>query len=127
MITRAIEYYIKGLPFDVRQKIWELIDNINSERVKKLLEKPNGYPTFHGIGYSEDSIAKILQQSSERFRAVNEYLKENQRPPLFTDSKDTWRSSLQYIDLLKKKSPEELFEEFGCSWEEYIPKEYDDT
>jgi hypothetical protein len=125
MITRTIDYYIKGLPFDVRQRIWELLDDINPERVRKLLEKTDGYPAFHSIGYSEESIAKIIQQSSERFRALNEYLEENNRYPFFSDPTDTYNSSLEYNDLIKKKSTEKLFEEFGCLWEEYVPKEYD--
>ena len=29
-----------------------------------------------------------------------------------------------YVNLLKEKTEEELKEEFGCSWEDYVPEIY---
>ena len=124
MINREIDYYIKGLPFDVRQEIWKRLDIINSARVKELLEKNEGYPSLKCVGYSPENILAILKKCSERFQSVNDYMMENGRYPLFTDSNDTYKSSLEYVEILKKKTTEELLEIFGCTWEEYVPRVY---
>ena len=52
MNSRKIDFYIKHLPMDKRLTIFQLMEKINSARVKKLLEKPaaelSGLPK-HGI------------------------------------------------------------------------------
>lgn len=47
---------------------------------------------------------------------------ENERYPLFDNAKDTYKSALQYLDLLKDCNEEELIKKFGCTWEDYVPK-----
>ena len=122
MANREIDYYIKNLPFDVRQEIFRLLDEINSSRVKELLEKPEGYPSFKSMGYSPEKILKTLQQSSNDFKKANNYMMENERYPLFGNPEDTYQSSLEYVEILRKKTEEELLEKFGCAWEEYVPR-----
>lgn len=122
MANREIDYYIKNLPFDVRQEIFRLLDEINSSRVKDLLEKPEGYPSFKSMGYSSEKILRTLQQSSNDFRKANNYMMENERYPLFSAPEDTYQSSLEYVEILKKKTEKELLEKFGCTWEEYVPR-----
>ena len=124
MLDREIDYYIKGLSFDVRQEIWKRLDDINEIRVKQLLEKNEGYPAFRRMAYTDKDILTALNISTTKFQAVNDYMMENERYPLFTNSKDTYNSSLEYVELLRRKKKEELEEKFGCTWEEYIPKVY---
>lgn len=122
MSNREVDYYMKGLPFDVRQEILKRLQDINSVTVKKLLEKNEGYPTFKGIGCSNESILAIIKQYAGKFRNANDIMIENDRMPFFSDPDDTYNSSVEYVELLKKKTEQELEEKFGCTWEEYIPK-----
>ena len=124
MSNRELDYYMKNLPFDVRQEIINRIDKINSAIVKELLEKNEGYPSFKSMGYSKENVLTLLKQSTERFKNVNDIMIENERYPLFSNPKDTYNSSLEYVEILKKKTPEELLEKFGCTWEDYKPLIY---
>lgn len=124
MSIRAIDYYVKNLPLDVRQEIFKKMDDVNPVRVSELLEKDQNYKSFRYKGYSDDDILEALKQSSLDFEAVNNIMTENERYPLFDNVKDTYKSSLQYVDLLKRCKEEELIEKFGCTWEEYIPQIY---
>ena len=45
----------------------------------------------------------------------------NGRKKLFPEPEDTYKSSVMYVHLMKKQSKEELLEEFGCLWEDYMP------
>lgn len=45
-MIRAIQYYIKNLPFDVRQEIFKRLGDINPIIIKQLLEKEQNYKSF---------------------------------------------------------------------------------
>lgn len=122
MNCRPIDFYIKGLPFDVRQEIFKRLDAVGFGKIEKLLEKPIGYPRYHSMGYTDEQITRQEAKSIVRFAAVNAVLAENGRPPLFSDPNDTYRSALEYTALLKEQSTEALIERFGCLWDTYIPE-----
>ena len=43
------------------------------------------------------------------------------RPPFFSDPRDAYQAALEYIELTRVKTAEELLAEFGCTWDEYVP------
>ena len=47
------------------------------------------------------------------------------RYPLFSDSEDTYGSSLEYCDLMQKREEEELIQFFGKTLSEYVPAVYE--
>lgn len=53
---RKIDFYIKGLPMDIRQSVFKKMDAINPISVEHLLEKPNGYAHFKRISYTQSEI-----------------------------------------------------------------------
>ena len=55
---------------------------------------------------------------------MNDFMIENERYPIFSDSKDTYLSSTEYVEVLKKKTPDELRNKFGCEWKDYVPRVY---
>ena len=124
MENRSIDYYIKNLSIDVRQKIFNMLREVNPSTVQKLLEKDNGYPSWKSMGIQDDAIAVMLSKSATRFSAINQVMIENDRPPLFVKPSDTYVSAQKYVDLLKEKTKKELNEEFGCSWDDYKPETY---
>lgn len=124
MTERPIDFYIKGLPLDVRLEIFARLDKINPAKVEKLLEKPTGYITFRKMGLTDEGIARQIAITQERLCYVNAYMTENGRCPLFSDPMDTYQSSIEYTHFMNKRTPEELWQEFGCTWEDYVPKKY---
>lgn len=74
------------------------------------------------MGYTDEDIQVLLNQCTQRFRAVNDYMEQNGRYPLFTDPTDTYRSALEYGDLLKERTAEELIGFFSCTWQDYEPR-----
>lgn len=121
---RAIDYYIKNLPFDVRQEVYKKMKKVNPTIVNYLLERDMNYPSFRKIVLSEEGIEKWLAKSTANFEAVNNVMTENERYPLFEDAADTYKSAAEYVELLKLRTDEELVNMFGCTWEEYTPKIY---
>ena len=124
MADRSIDFYIKGLALDVRQEIFQRLDKVGVGKIEKLLEKNIGYPIYKSMGYTDEQISNQEAKSVIRFEAVNEIMIEHERYPLFSNPTDTFQSANEYVDLLKKKTKEELFIEFGCDWENYLPKRY---
>ena len=125
MANRSIDYYIKNLSTDVRQEIFNLLREVNPSIVQKLLEKEEGYPSWKSMGIKDDEIQMMLAASTAKFYSINKLMVANKRPPLFAKSKDTYGCAQKYVDLLKEKTEEELNQEFGCSWEEYVPAKYE--
>lgn len=60
MAIRMIDYYVKNLPFDARQEIFNALERINVCAVEKMLEKEIGYPRFRSVGYSDEDISNHL-------------------------------------------------------------------
>lgn len=125
MTNRAIDFLIKGLNFNVRQDIFKSLEDIGVKTVEQLLEKEKGYPTYKKLKYTDEQINQQVLKSVPRFQKVNEIMLDNERYPLFSNPEDTYKSANEYVNLLKKKTLEELKEEFGSDWENYIPKKYD--
>lgn len=124
MANRSIDYYVKNLSIDVRQEIFNMLRDVNPSIVKKLLEKNENYPSWKSMGIKDDEILLMLSKSATKFLTINQVMIESERPPLFERPKDTYSSAQKYVDLLKEKTPEELEEEFGCSWDDYVPAKY---
>ena len=124
MANRAIDFYIKRLELDIRQDIFKKLEDIGVKSVEKLLEKNDGYPTFKKMKYTEEQIDRQVSKSIPKFQQVNQVMIDNERYPLFSKPEDTYKSAIEYVNLLKKKTKEELLEEFGCDWENYVPKKY---
>ena len=144
MTIRMIDYYVKGLPFDARQEIFDALERVNVLAVEKMLEKEVGYPGFRSVGYSDEDIASHLKKKSLHFARVNELMIKNGRPPLFTDPANTYESSLRYVEIMRcyrqketdSKSPsltdfgkerewvDALIKKMGCSWNDYVPESY---
>ena len=125
MANRAIDYYIKNLSIEVRQEVFNMLKDVNPSIVQKILEKEEGYPSWKSMGLTDNEIQMMLSASTAKFYSINKLMVANKRPPLFAKSKDTYGCAKKYVDLLKEKTPEELEEEFGCSWEDYVPAKYE--
>ena len=121
MNERAVDFYIKGLPFDDRQEIFKRLETV-APKIEKLLEKPLGYPRYRSVGYTDEQIASQESKGSASFRAVNDFVLSVGRRPFFSNPDDTYVSATEYVELMKKRTKEELAGIFGCSWEEYVPK-----
>lgn len=144
MTIRMIDYFVKGLSFDARQEIFAALERITASAVKKMLEKNEGYPAYKSMFYTDEDIVNHLRKFTERFRRVNELMLQNGRPPLFADPEDTYRSSLRYVELMRRYAEREsdlisvsladfgmkrefadvLTETMGCTWEDYVPETY---
>ena len=124
MANRSIDYYIKNLDIETRQNIFSMLKDVNPSIVKRLLEKEEGYPSWRRIGLKDDGIAELVSRCVTKFSSINQVMIENERPPLFEKGEDSYGSAQTYVNLLKEKTEEELKEEFGCSWEDYVPEIY---
>lgn len=144
MSKRMLDYYQKGLPVQVRQiELPAAFRKINDASAEKMLEKPQGYPSFKRMGMDEEQIERYLEQETMNFKAINAIMIQNNRPPLFLEPNDTYKSSIRYFELIyryhssedKKKSKylnhgkesehvDKLIKIMGCTWEEYVPQEY---
>ena len=124
MANRSIDYYIKNLDIETRQNIFSMLKEVNPSIVKRLLEKEEGYPSWRRIGLKDDGIAELVSRCVTKFSSINQVMIENERPPLFEKAEDSYGSAQTYVNLLKEKTEEELKEEFGCSWEDYVPEIY---
>lgn len=144
MSIRMVDYYVKGLPFDARQEIFNALERVNVLAVEKMLEKEEGYPRFRSVGYSDEDIASHLRKKSLHFKRVNELMIKNGRPPLFTDPANTYESSLRYVEIMRRYRESDgdsvfpsltdfgkrremvdvLTKKMGCSWKDYVPESY---
>lgn len=122
MADKALDFYMKGLPIDVRQAMHDYLRNeISETMIGYLLERDFGYPSFRSMGFSDDDILLIGESYAERFRFPNQLMIENGRAPLFSDPDDPYRSALEYREMWMRRSPEELADIFGCAFQEYVP------
>ena len=124
MTGRALDYYMKGLPIDVRQRLFDHMDRgISETTMQWLLEREEGYPSLRGCGFSDDQIRQIGEAYVGKFAYSNQVMADNGRPPLFSDPHDSFRSAQEYLETMKLRSDEELLRLFGCSFEDYVPAE----
>jgi len=144
MTVRMIDYYVKNLPFDARQEIFDALGDITTSAVEKMLEKEDGYPAYRSVGYTDDDILSQLRKGTARFQRVNELMVKNRRPPLFADPSDTYESSLRYVEIMRRYREREndspypsltdfgkrremvdvLIKIMGCTWDDYVPENY---
>lgn len=122
MSIRMIDYYIKGLPQYIRQKIFKGLEDCGSMTIKCLLEEKNGYPKYKRMGLSDEQITYQKRMAERNLITVNNIMTDNGRPPLFKKPSDTYESSKRYLELLKREDEETLVKYFGCTWDEYIPE-----
>lgn len=124
MADRALDFYVKGLSIDVRQRVFDFMKNEISETMMRWFrEKDDGYPSLRACGYSDDEIRIICESYAPKFELVNQMMAENDRPPLFTDPHDACLSASEHAELMKLRASGELLELFGCTYEEYVPAE----
>ena len=117
-----VGYYIEGLPIDIRQKIFNGLEDIGSMTIKRLLEEKNGYPKYKRMGLSDEQITYQKRMAERSFVTVNNIIIDNGRSRLFKKPSDTYESSKRYLELLKREDEETLVNYFGCTWDEYIPE-----
>lgn len=114
MASRALDYYTEGLPIEVRQKLFHhMKDEISPTMIRWFLEKDDGYPSFHSCGFSDDNIASIGATYVEKFELANQVMADNERPPLFSDPHDSYKSAQEYMRIMQERSDEELAGIFG--------------
>lgn len=114
MASRALDYYTEGLPIEVRQKLFHhMKDEISPTMIRWFLEKDDGYPSFHSCGFSDDNIASIGATYVEKFELANQVMADNERPPLFSDPHDSYKSAQEYMQIMRERSDEELAGIFG--------------
>ena len=119
---KALDYYMKGLPIEVRQKLfYHMKTEISGTMIGWFLEKENGYPSFRSCGFSDDEIELIGETYAEKFEHANQIMADNERPPLFSDPHDSYQSAQEHAELMKERSSEELARMFGCSFADYVP------
>ena len=119
---KALDYYMKGLPIEVRQKLfYHMKTEISGTMIGWFLEKENGYPSFRSCGFSDDEIELIGETYAEKFEHDNQIMADNERPPLFSDPHDSYLSAQEHTELMKERSDEELARMFGCSFADYVP------
>lgn len=118
---RKMDFYLKGWKTMERQDFYKLMDKISPDEMyrivnENLLEK-----------YSEEKRRVLKEKKEYEFKRVNRYLKEHKTCPIFNNPKDIKKSSIKYIDLMQFHKDSKLLEEyFGCSFEEYVPKVYEE-
>ena len=124
MADRALDFYMKGLSIDVRQRVFGFMKNeIVETMMKWFREKDDGYPSLRACGFSDDEIGTICESYAPKFELVNQMMAENGRAPLFTDPHDACLSANEHTELMKQRTAGELIELFRCTYEEYVPAE----
>ena len=124
MADKALDYYMKGLSIEARQKLfYHMKTEISGTMIRWFLEKEAGYPSFHSCGFSDDEIELIGESYAAKFECANRVMADNGRPPLFSDPHDSYLSAQEHTELMKERSDEELARMFGCSFADYAPTE----
>lgn len=121
---RKIDFCIRGLSLDVRQEIFRKIDKINPVSVGHLLEKPEGYPHFKRLHYTEEELNGYLQRMKVCFDEVNAFMIAHGRYPLFSNTEDSYLSAVEYTEIMRFRPLPELEEEYGCRYRDYMPPMY---
>ncbi|MCD7840677.1 MAG: hypothetical protein LUG46_08645 [Erysipelotrichaceae bacterium] len=121
---RKVDFLTKGLPVKTRRRFFKLMDDINPVSVEYLLDKPNNYKMLRSMNYTDENIEDYLARKINDFKAVNDFMIDNNRYPVFTNPNDTYQSSIEYHELLDMQPIENLQNEFGCKYADYVPKSY---
>ncbi|MCD7893824.1 MAG: hypothetical protein LUG60_09005 [Erysipelotrichaceae bacterium] len=121
---RKVDFLIKGLPVKSRRRFFKLMDDINPVSVEYLLDKPNNYKKLRSMNYTDKDIKSYLSRKANDFKIVNDFMTVNNRYPVFSNPDDTYHSSLEYHELLDMQPIENLINEFGCKYADYVPKSY---
>jgi len=123
---KALDYYMKGLPAEVRQALLHHMKTEVSETIIRWFpEKEDGYPSFRSCGFSDDEIELIGETYAEKFEHANQVMAANGRPALFSDPHDSYLSAREHAEIMRGRSDEELARMFGCSFADYIPEVLD--
>ena len=124
MADKALDYYMKGLSIEVRQKLfYHMKTEISGTMIRWFLEEEDGYLSFRSCGFSDGEIELIGESYAEKFEHANQIMADNGRPPLFSDPHDSYLSAQEHTELMKERSDEELARMFGCSFADYTPSE----
>ncbi len=121
MKLKILDYLTKGLNLEVRQIILEKLNNISSMSLKRVLERPDDYPTLKRIGYTKEQIDEYLDNILKHFISFNEYIEKQNRNPFF-NTNDVYECAKHYFYILEMREEEELKNIMGCSYEEYKPQ-----
>ena len=118
-LDMALDYKMKGLPIDIRQRLFDhMTREISETMMEWFLEKDDGYPALHDCGFSDGDIQLVFEAYAEKFERANRYMTENGRPPLFSNPHDAHLSAKEYVELMKRRTDEELIDMFGSTLEE---------
>ena len=123
-MRRKIDFYLKGLSFDIRNTMFKKLDKINPISVEHLLEKPIGYPYFKRLKYTEEEIQRYLLDIKAHFDEANAFMIAQGRRPLFSNTDDSYLSAVEFTEIMQRRPLHNLEEEFGCSFQNYIPPQY---
>ncbi len=121
MKLKILDYLTKGLNLEVRQIILEKLNNISSMSLKRVLERPDDYPTLKRIGYTKEQIDEYLDNILKHFMSLNKYIERQNRNPFF-NTNDVYECAKHYFYILEMREEEELKNIMGCSYEEYKPQ-----
>ncbi|MCD7949554.1 MAG: hypothetical protein LUG12_04755 [Erysipelotrichaceae bacterium] len=121
---RKVDFLIKGLPVKTRRRFFKLMDDINPVSVEYLLDRPNNYKILRSMSFTDEDIENYIHRKANDFKAVNDFMINNNRYPVFTNSYNTYQSSIEYQKLLEIQPIENLINEFGCKYADYVPRSY---
>ena len=124
MYDTVLDFYIKAMEPEARKQIFWDMQKINGIAIEHMLEKEVGYPRLKSMGLSKEDIEGYLAQYIKEFQNINNIMIGNKRKPIFEEPEDTLKSAQRYKYVNAKRTPEELLEIFGCTWEEYVPEEH---
>ncbi|MCD8028841.1 MAG: hypothetical protein LUF02_09355 [Erysipelotrichaceae bacterium] len=121
---RKVDFLTKGLPRKTRKRFFKLMDDINPVCVEYMLDKPNNYKLLRSMSFTDKDIENYLDRKANDFKAVNDFMINNNRYPAFSNPNDTYQISLEYHELLDMQPIENLINEFSYKYADYVPKSY---
>ena len=122
MSDRALDFYMKDLPIGIKQELFDhMYRGISETMMKWFREKPEGYPSLHKCGFSDDDLQLIFDAYVPKFEKANRIMAEYGRAPLFSNPHDAYQSGVEYEETMKLRTDEEILEYIGCSFADYEP------
>ena len=77
------------------------------------------------MGLADEQIPLVWDNVKGKCIRINEILIENGRKPFFSNTEDSYQTAYEYRELMKRRTEEELYEIFGCSFKDYIPETFE--
>lgn len=109
---KLIDLRVSGLPFDDRQNIHKLINDIGVRSMERLVEERDGFPSYRRMKYTDEQIELETENTVNRCRAVNEYMEKVGRPAIFHHLDDKYLLAWEYYELLRYQEEEAFAEKY---------------